>query len=319
MILAALLASVSASLLIFMSARYFGPGGYFEKKKNINKRISQSQNPDALDPSLLKKKDNLSELNAIKKLLSRYEPSKDIALLLRTAKVKISVAAFLLIGAVLFIVSFNVLKISLNPLPAFLIALPVGFLPTLYLKMARKHYLRKFSEFLPNALSIISSSIKVGHGLEAALEAVAKTAPYPVSEEFQTALGEVQLGITLSNALENLYDRIKSAELKIFVTGISVHQDLGGSLAEILDNLEKTIRERFALLREIETLSSQGKFSALVLFLIPFVIVGLYMWGSREMFLTFVKSPYGKMIVWACVGLQAIGFLGIQRVVRLKD
>jgi len=284
-------------------------------------RIAQSASAASGGTSsgILRKKDNLSDLEILKKLLDHYAPSKKIALSLRILKIKISVSVFLLACLVISIVTFLTLKISLHTLPALFLAIALGSLPLFYLKLHFKRYLQRFSEYLPSALSIISSAIKVGHGLDMAIQTVAKTAPYPVDEEFQTVIGEMKFGLTLPDAMNNLYDRIKSEELKIFVTGISIHQELGGNLSEILDNLEKTIRDRFALMREINTLSAQGKFSSWVLFAIPFALAGLYRWKSSELFLDYVHSGFGQLTLMICVVLQTIGFIGIRMVVNLKD
>lgn len=321
MILPALFLSLAVGLLAFFLIRYFGPKGELEKQKSIRHRIVQSASPSTgnFSSDLLKKRDNLSELDVLKKLLTQYAPSKEIALNLRTIKLKMSVSVFMMVCILIFIFSFSALKIVIYPVLALVLSLILGAAPLYALKILHKKYLAKFSEYLPNALSIISSSIKVGHGLDSAIEAVANTAPYPVNNEFRTVIAEIKLGISLPVALENLYDRVRSEELKIFVTGISIHQDLGGNLSEILDNLEKTIRERFALLREIDTLSSQGKFSSWVLFIIPFALVGIYMWKSQAIFFEFVHSGFGQTIIWVCLGLQIFGFIGIRQVVKLRD
>ncbi|OIO37897.1 MAG: hypothetical protein AUJ72_03765 [Candidatus Omnitrophica bacterium CG1_02_46_14] len=317
--ISAFIASIALGLSIALLIQYFGPGGELEKVRNIQKRILSDNAAGASDSPLLKKHDNLSDLEIVKNILRRYEPSKKIASLLRTLKIKISVSILFLICILLFILTFTVLKSKAPIILAFLGALFMGGSPLFVLNFLHKQRLAKFGEYLPNALSIISSSIKVGHGLQAAIEGVAKSAPHPVCDEFNTVISEVQLGLSLPEALDNLYARIHSPELKIFVTGLSIHQDLGGNLSEVLDNLEKTIRSRFALLREIDTLSSQGKFSAWVLFSIPFALIGIYLWRTHDLFMSFARSGYGQTVLWICFSMQIAGFIGINKVIKLKD
>lgn len=320
-IIAAILSSIATSLLAIYLMRTFGPGGEFSKQKNMRQRITQSTSGSVsnFNSDILKKKDNISDVELLKKFLNLYGPSKKIALMLRVLKMKISVSAFLLVCIIASIISYFWLETYIPKIVALIISILLGVTPLIFLRFSYKRYMSKFSEYLPNALSIISGSIKVGHGLETAIESVSKTAPYPVNEEFRTIIAEMKLGVSLSDSMTNLNSRIQNDELKILITGIAVHQDLGGNLSEILDNLEKTIRDRFALLREVNTLGAQGRFSSWVLMAIPFALVGLYMWKSGEIFFEFLHSFFGQAVITVCLILQIIGFIGIRYVVKLRD
>ena len=319
MLWGALLASISISAISIMLYRYFGKGGILEKNQHIRQRIASASSNESIEASQIKKRDNFSEFEILKKLLNQYSPFHKIAHTLKLLKFKISVSVFLLISILAFVFVWIIFKYFSNSFIAFAAAIISLFAPLYYLRVMRKRYIARFAEYLPNALSIISSSIKVGHGIEAALEAVAKTAPHPVCDEFQALMNEVQLGITLSTAMDNLYNRINSVELKIFVTGIGVNQELGGNLSELLDNLEKTIRDRFAILREVDTLSAQGRLSSWILMAVPFVVVGLYMWKNGAVFTDFVRSSYGQNVLMVCFVFQTVGFLGVRQIIKLRD
>jgi tight adherence protein B len=203
------------------------------------------------------------------------------------------------------------------------VALGIGALmaytPLLFLRWLHKRYIRKFTMMLPDTLSIMSRAIKAGHGIETALSVVVKSTPYPVNEEFKKAIGEMQLGLSLQNALQNLYRRMESEELKILVTGITIQQELGGNLSEILGNLEATMRERFAMEREVKALSAQGIMAGWGLAGICAFLMLFLFWNDRDNFIAFLGSPAGKISVGAALMFQAAGFFIIFKMVKVKD
>lgn len=321
MILTASFAAVAVGALVFLSFRYFGPGGRIqEEKKRKEKRMSPDHD-GAFEfvTNLRKNEADISDVQYFQDFLSQNSLTDKVVVLLRTKKWTISVSIFLLVSFVAGLLTFYFLRFVASPILAGVAGLIVMALPMLYLVYWRRRYIEKFSEHLPVALSMISGAIKSGHGLETAFETVEQSAPSPVSSEFGIVNSEVKLGVPLGTALWNLYSRIKSDDLKILITGISIHQELGGSLSEILDNLEGTIRERYSLRREISALSAQGRYSAWVLFLIPIVLVAFYFNNDREMFMDFVASSQGSSILWFVVIMDLVAFAWMRMVVKLTD
>ncbi len=297
----------------------FGSEGLLIKNKRLKERIFSSEIFKYLQAPAFEKKSHLSDVGTFRNFLSRYALSDEIFQLLKRADLKISVSLFLLSCLVLGLFSFAYLQTLMPKFFALLLACGVAYLPYYYLKFRNKRYILKFEEYLPNALSIISNSLKVGHGLEAAITAVAETAPYPVSKEFETLRAEMKLGTPLQTAMQNLYERIKSPELQIFVTGITIHQDLGGNLSEILDHLEKTTRERFALKREIKALSAQGVMSAWVLFSMPIAASLIWFFADPKILFNYARSDGGKFAIIASLVMQAVAFLWMRQIITLKD
>ena len=317
-IFAAILASLAIGLSVYVLAKYHGRGGVFAQEAERKTKLSTTD-PSYAPSSYFRKESQISEFETLKELLSRYNLAEKITVLLRTAKLKVSVSVFLLFCVILGALSFLLLRLLISVFFSFLFSLCIACLPLAYLIYVRRRYLAKFSEHLPNALSALSGSIKAGRSLEAAIDVVAHTATPPISEEFDLVRAELKLGVPLEQALQNLYERVHNHELLILITGIAIHQELGGNLSEILENLERTIRERFAMLREIKTLSAQGRYSAWVLMAIPVVLVLLYLRGNPEQFMRFVHSGFGGNILWMVAILNIVGFVWIQRMVRLED
>ncbi len=319
MLTAAFLAGVSVALISYLFVRNFI---FSSGQATLESRMGTS-GLDALflkPENILKKGERVSEIEAFKQLLIQHGIADKIALLLKTSKYKISVSVFLLICIVVSLLTFSFFYVTVRGFfVPMLLALFFGLTPLLYLIYRRRRYLKKFGEVLPDALSALSSSIRAGRSLESAIDVVAQTAPYPAREEFETVRGEVKFGVPIERALENLYERIRNPELKILVTGISIHRELGGNLSEILDNLERTIRERFAIIREIDTLSSQGRYSAWVLFAVPLALMFIYSKSDPITFTRFIQSDLGSKMIWLTIILDVLGLLWIRRLVRLHD
>ena len=129
-----------------------------------------------------------------------------------------------------------------------------------------------FAEQLPDALDLVRAALQAGHGLMAALSVVADEFPDPVAQEFRDVVEEVRLGLPLRDALYNLAERVGDPDVALLDVGILTAQDVGGNLAEVLDNISYTIRERFKLQRDIQVLTAQGRLSGGVLTALPFFV-----------------------------------------------
>lgn len=318
MIFPALLASAALGLIIFVLGKYFGPGGLLEEQKLRTNNIG-SAGSSGVNPAFLRKSKNVSEIGTLKTFLEKHGFSENIEMLLKTSKLKISVSVFLFACVLIGLFFFIFLRTRFGIFPSFVISIFAALTPYFYLNFRRKRYLAKFAEHLPNVLSSLSSSIRAGRSLEAAFDVAAHSAPRPISEEFEVVRSEMKLGVPLDQALWHMYQRIRNPELKILITGVAIHQELGGNLSEILDNLEKTIRERFALLREVHTLSAQGRYSAWALFAVPFILALIYMKSDPAMFMQFLTSNFGSHIIWIVLGMNLAGFFWMRRVIRLGD
>lgn len=309
----------AAALIAFVWNTFRADDGVIKKKQKLQERIFGTGEAGSEAVINVEKSHRISHIPLVREKLSQIKKSAEIAELLRRFNSKLSVSTFLALVAGLFIVTWMVLEPYLPfPFPI-AVALVIASAPVIFLKIKNQKYIQKFEEYFPDALSIISNALKVGHGIEPALEAVAKTAPYPVSVEFQRVRAEMQLGQTNQAALKSLHNRIKLDEVKIFVTGLSLHDELGGNLSEILDNLEFIIRDRMALKREIASISAHGKSTAKVLFGAPLVVSAFYIRSSSDTFLQFMNSDFGQTTLWIGFFMQVVAFFWIKRIIRISD
>lgn len=160
-----------------------------------------------------------------------------------------------------------------------------------YVEWKIQKRIMKFDEQLGNTIDMIVSSLRGGFSFLNSMEIVAKDMPKPISDEFGKVLKEVSIGFTQEKALNNLVERVPSEGLKMIVTAAAIQTQTGGNLAEILDNISSTIRERVQLKREVKALTSQGKMSGWVLGLLPIFLALVISTLVMNIWRPYFKTP----------------------------
>ncbi len=164
-----------------------------------------------------------------------------------------------------------------NPI-SFVIGAVIGYLiPGFYVRRQQRIRLNKFNDQLSDMLNLMVNGLRAGYSTMQAMEAVSKELPSPICDEFRRVVQEMQIGIPMEAALDNLLRRIPSEDLDFVVTAINVQREVGGNLSEILDTISFTIRERVKIKGEIRVLTAQVRTSGIVLSLIP-VFLALLIW-----------------------------------------
>lgn len=180
-----------------------------------------------------------------------------------------------------------------------------GLIPRFYVNRQRNKRLTTFNNQLPDMLNLVVNGLRAGFSTMQALEAVSKELPPPISDEFRRVVQEMQLGLPMDVALGNLHRRIPSPDLDLIITAINVQREVGGNLAEILDTISHTIRERIRIHGEIKVLTSQVMYSGRFLAMLPLILMGLLWFANREYLMSFF-SP-GNLL---CGGIM-LGIAGI--------
>jgi tight adherence protein B len=195
----------------------------------------------------------------------------------------------------------------------------LGFLmPLGYIKNKARKRSKAFFTQLPDILLLMSGALRAGFSLQQALGAVAQDAKPPASEEFRRTMAEVRLGSPLSAALDALSDRLGIIDFEWTVLAIQIQREVGGNLAEILEIISETIRERARLKRQISTLTAEGKLSAYVLGCLPFAMGGLLMLQSPDYLTPLFHDPMGLfMIGGGLVGI-AVGALWMRQIINIE-
>lgn len=220
----------------------------------------------------------------------KFRPGEFIAL------VVIAVIAMAAVGYV--IGQYNVVTAVIG-------AIIGGFLPRFYVKRQQNKRLIRFNEQLSDMLNLMVNGLRAGYSTMQAMEAVSKELPPPISDEFHRVVQEMQLGITMEKALDNLLKRIPSDDLDLVITAINVQREVGGNLAEILDTISFTIRERVRIKGEIRVLTTQVMYSGKFLSLLPLILIGVLYLLNRDYIMTFFK-PESVPCGYIALGVAAI-------------
>ena len=192
-----------------------------------------------------------------------------------------------------------------------------GSVPLMVVSRMRNKRTLRFAEQLPDALDLIRAALQAGHGLVAACGVVGETFADPVAQEFRHLCEEVRLGLPFRDALKNLVARVRDENLPILVVGILTAQEVGGNLAEVVDNIAHTIRERAKLQRDVQSMTAQGRLSGGVLTALPF-LVGFFMFMfNPKYFAPMIESTAGHyMMIYVLLSIL-MGHFVIRRIVRV--
>jgi tight adherence protein B len=200
-----------------------------------------------------------------------------------------------------------------------LVAALVGYnLPKMYLNHRRKGRVDKLNAQLPEALTMISNSLKAGFGLLQALNVAADQLSHPISTELSRTIHEMNIGSSAEEALLGLSERAGSYDLDIVVTAILVQRTVGGNLGEILDTVADTMRERIRIRGEIQTLTAQQKLTGVVIGLLPVGVGILFQFMSPEYIDTLFTTFIGKVLLGVAVVMETVGIMIIQRILKIE-
>jgi tight adherence protein B len=220
------------------------------------------------------------------------------------------VISVIVIGALAYLIFRNFL---------FLTGLLIGFfLPRIVVRSMQSRRLSKFDDQLGDAINLMVNSLKAGYSVPIAMETVANDMPPPISEEFRRVVIETGLGISLENALGNMLRRVHSPDLDLLITAINVQNEVGGTLADILETIGFTIRERVRIQGEIKTLTAQGEITGYVLGGLPFVLTVVLYLLNREYMSRMFTTPCGWVMSGVAITIVVIGFIVMRRVVRIE-
>ena len=178
-------------------------------------------------------------------------------------------------------------------------------LPRFYVRRQQSQRLTRFNDQLADMLNLMVNGLRAGYSTMQAMEAVSRELPAPISDEFRRVVQEMQLGITMERALENLLRRIPSEDLDLVVAAMNVQREVGGNLAEILDTISHTIRERVRIKGEIRVLTSQVMYSGRFLSMMPLFIFGA-LWVLNRPYMMQFFNPETRI-----VGIVALVIAGM--------
>jgi len=203
--------------------------------------------------------------------------------------------------------------------PAVLLAAAAaGALPYLYARRKRRRRLESFEEQLPEAIDLIGRAMRAGHPLSAGLKMASEESPEPLAGEFRRVFEEQRFGMPFEEAILGIADRVGLIDVRILVTAILVQREVGGNLAEVLDKIAYVIRQRFTIRRQLRVYTAQGRFSGIVLALLPVAVGSALFFINRDYMLTLFFDPIARYFLVLAVILQILGYFWIRKIVDIE-
>ena len=317
------------SLIVFLFALFLVLGAYLaathstdKKRARLQKRLSEALLHSAHNEDVevvLARNELMSEIPSLNRMMLRVQTALQLKRMLDQADLHITPSRLLMFsGMAGILASLAVAVVNPNP---FLIV--VGFLfaaslPFIHVWWKRKQRFDLFLENLPDALDLMSRGLSAGHAFSEALNMVSMEMPEPIAGEFRKTYEEQNLGLSLKLALENLTDRIPLLDLRMCVTAILIQRDTGGNLAEILEKVAYTIRERFRIMGDLKTLTTSSRISAWLLCGLPiFVALGVTFLNPDYMAVLW-KDPRGHYLIAIAIIMQITGMFIVRKILDIK-
>lgn len=238
---------------------------------------------------------------------------------LEQADIKLQPAKFGFICLAFF--ALGVIACVITPVPVLLgpifgvalMGLPIG-----WLMVKRNKRLKRFSNQMPEALELLSRSLRAGHSLNAGFGFVAAEMEAPLATEFGRCFEEQNFGIPLEEAIDDMAERIPNMDLRFFATAITLQRQTGGDLSEILDKIGHLIRERITIQGQIQALTGEGRMSGIVLLSMPPVLFLVMLKMNYDYVVLLFTDPMGKIMMAGALVTQIIGALVIKKIITIK-
>lgn len=188
----------------------------------------------------------------------------------------------------------------------------------IFLNYLKNNRMKSFEDELPQAMEILSRSLRAGHPLMSGIEMVAKEMPDPIRSEFSAVFNEQKIGIPLKNSLLDMANRIPLTDLRFFVIAVLIHRQVGGDLGEILTNISVIIRDRIKILRQVKSITAAGRMSGWVMCLVPAFIFLVMSIINPEHTNLLLHHELGQKMLYGALVLQFLGMITIRKIVNIK-
>jgi tight adherence protein B len=255
----------------------------------------------------------------LRPIVSHIPQLKDAELMLQQAGMSWSLQTFVTLSLGLAIAFGSMMLIATQSIPVGVMATGLGaMLPNFYVRRRRTKRINAFEELLPESIDLVGRALRAGHPLSAGFKMAADDGPEPVAGEFRRIFEEQRFGLPLQDSLLGMADRVDLVDVRILVTAILIQREVGGNLAEILDNLSAVVRARFTIRRQVRVYTAQGRMTGYLLSALPILLFSiLYMINGKYMSILFT-DPIGKILIGVAVSMQLFGFLWIRKIIKIE-
>jgi tight adherence protein B len=293
-----------------------------ERQARLQQRVAEAlQDSTTLSPDeaiKITRADSISSNPTLNRLLSSVDVIKKLDTYISQADMHITVSRLLLFCLLTATMAGLATYTVMNPPFALGIAFLAALIPLLQVGLKRSKRLRKFNSQLPDTLDLLSRSLSVGHAFSESLNQVASEMPNPISTEFRITFEEQKLGLSTKVALDRLTERVPLPDLRLCVTAMHIQRETGGNLAEILERVAQTIRERFKLMEDFRTMTTSARGSAWILCGLPFALVFVLTIINPDYMSPLLHDPRGHYVILVAIILQLMGMLVIKKILNIK-
>ena len=252
------------------------------------------------------------------RLIQKVHRSSSLDLKMLQAGLPILGSEFLIIELVAAIIAFVFAGLLTMQLPvailAFLFMPLVGWM-LIQMKIRKRR--KDFVNQLGDMLSMVASALRAGFSFVQAVEIVSKEMAAPMSVEISKLIREINVGVPMETALEDINRRVECPEFELITTAVLIQRQVGGNLAQILDNISDTINERIRMKREVLALTAQGRMSAVVMALLPIALAAFLFSVNHDYFDPLLASPMGKIAIGIALLMELLGYLVIKKIVDI--
>jgi tight adherence protein B len=270
------------------------------------------------EPSLLREQ-RYSNWALLDQMIARRSWAEREASELTRADVPLRVGEFLLIRLLL---ALGLVALGWIVFKTFWLALPLAapgyLLPKLWLKQRQAKRKKLFENQIVDAIQLLASTLKSGYSFLQGMEAVAREMPKPISDEFDLLVKEIGVGARADEALLRLIERVRSQDLELVVTAIMIQRTVGGELAGILENIARTVRERQKIMRDVQTLTAQQRWSGYIIGALPIFLLAIISFMnpgySGELFFTL----HGQVLLGVAALMELMGFVMIRKIIAIE-
>ena len=243
----------------------------------------------------------------------------DMQTLLEQAEIKMPLSSFTLLCIGLAIA--GTLSCAFAPIPIYIA--PVAgailfFLPFVWVNFKRTRRIAKFNAQLPDALELLSRSLRAGHSLGSGFGLISEEMQDPLAKEFGRCFEEQNLGVSLEASLESMTKRIPNLDLRFFATAVILQRTTGGDLAEILDKTGRLVRARYRLAGQIQALTGEGRLSGIVLLALPPGLFTVMLYLNNEYIMKLFTDPMGQWLLGSAIVMQLVGAFVIKKIIDIK-
>jgi tight adherence protein B len=317
------------SFLVFVFGLFLVLGAYLlatmgtdAKRARLRNRLSEALLHSAHTEDIevvLARNELMSEIPWINRSLVRLQAALHLKMMLDQADLHVTPSRLVMFSTMAgMLAALAVSVVSASILISLGAGLAAAMLPFMHVWWKRKKRFEAFLENLPDALDLMSRALSAGHAFSEALHMVSAEMPEPISGEFRKAYEEQNLGLSLKLAMENLTQRIPLLDLRMCVTAVMIQRETGGNLAEILEKVSYTIRERFRIMGDLKTLTTSSRMSAWLLCGLPIFVTIVITIMNPDYMAILWKDTRGHYLIAAAMLLQITGMLIVRKILDIK-